>query len=59
MHDWSYLSFIDEYMGGDVKSTIQDAEKAKQCFNDEDHIWQLYKSLHIELAGLDLKRRIA
>ena len=58
MHDWSYMSFKNDF--GDLYSkSIKDPEKAKQCFNYEDNIWQLYKSLHIELAGLDLNRRIA
>ena len=39
MHDWTYMSFIKEYMEGDVKSQIDDQEKAKLCFNDEDQIW--------------------
>ena len=39
MHDWTYMSFIKEYMEGDAKSQIDDQEKAKLCFNDEDQIW--------------------
>ena len=34
MHDWSYMSFIQEYMDGDRKALIDDQEKAKICFND-------------------------
>ena len=58
MHEYSYWNFIQEFLDGDVTTLMNDKEKATFCFNQEDPLWQLYKTANIDFTQLDLKEKL-
>ena len=58
MHEYSYWNFVQEFMGGDASALVKGKDKNAFCFNQDDPYWQMYKTVNIDFATVDLEQKI-
>jgi len=58
VHDYSYWSSSADLMNGSPVEFLHDTPQADFCFNEKDPYWQMYKTMHLAEAQMDIEEEI-
>jgi hypothetical protein len=58
VHDYSYWSLFFDLLKGKAVHTLKDSPLATKAFTENDDLWQVYKTLNMAEAQLDLRDKI-
>ena len=57
-HDFSYWSLYFDLLQGKSDNALKESHLAAKSFTEEDDLWQVYKTLNMAEAQLDLRDKI-
>jgi hypothetical protein len=57
-HDYSYWSLFFDLLQGRAEHALKESPLAAKSFTEDDDLWQVYKTLNMAEAQLDLRDKI-